>query len=292
MLKHALQTTNDYPWRKAAIIGLTVVILFTAFMLSPWDGFDDWYTFHGAARRAVDPGTALYGTPTFRDYYYYNPPWLALLLVLTAPFPAQVGWAVISLGTLTIALLLLHRWDPVPGLIKPILVMLSPPMLYILLHGQIDVLIIGAVLLPAEWWALAALTKPQAALGLAVLIPPRLWLRAAVITGAVVTLSLLLYGFWPTRMLDQPRPFVDQGHNLWLNLWPNQIPAGIMLVALGYTRRDERLVIAGSPLLSPYAPMSSMIGPWIAALTFLNDWQATLVYASWWGAIILRGLGG
>lgn len=276
-----------------ALIGVGVFALLVAvFLLSPWDGGDDWRAFHGAAQRVFDRSTPLYGTPSFADYYYYNPPWLALLLTPTAPFAPRIGWGIVSAASLVIALALLRRWLPHPGYIKPVLVMSSPAMLYMLLHGQIDLLILAGVLLPVEWWGLVAITKPQTALGLVARIPPRLWPRAAVLTVAVVALSLALFGMWPTKMLDQPRPFLDQGHNLWLNLWPFQVPVGVLLIVLGYSRKDERLLIAGSPFLSPYAAMSSMMGPWIAATTFLNDWQALAVFASWWGAVILRAMGG
>lgn len=288
-----LRTSLQREHVRAALIGVGVFTLLVAvFLLSPWDGGDDWRAFHGAAQRVLDRSTPLYGTPTFADYYYYNPPWLAVLLTPTAPFAARIGWGIVSAASLVIALALLRRWLDHPGYIKPVLVLLSPAMLYMLLHGQIDLLILAGVLLPMEWWGLVALTKPQTALGLVAMIFPHHWLRAAIILGVVAIPSVALLGPWPLDLLDQPRPFVEMGHNLWLNLWPFQIPVGVLLIVLGYSRKDERLLIAGSPFLSPYAAMSSMIGPWIAAITFLNDWQALAVFVSWWGAVILRALGG
>jgi len=62
----------------------------------------------------------------------------------------------------------------------------------------------------------------------------------------------------------------------------------VLLLALGVSRKDERFLIAGSPFLSPYAALSTLIGPWIAAVSFLKPWQTLLVLASWWGAVVYR----
>ena len=79
--------------------------------------------------------------------------------------------------------------------------------------------------------------------------------------------------------------------NLWLGLWPFQVPAGVTLLLFGLSRKDERLLLAASPFLSPYATISSMLGPWLAVLMFLEKWQAAIVWLSWWAAVAYRGLG-
>ena len=240
----------------------------------------------------MDRAIPLYGTSTAQGYHYYNPPWLAVLCIPLALLPFRLGWAALAAATLGVAVLLLRRWNGQTGLAKPVLVLLSPPLFYTILHGQVDLLIIGGVLLPAPWWALVALTKPQAALGLLAGVPRACWLRAGLLTGLVVAASLIWFGNWPRSLLNQPTPFMDAGNNLWLGLWPFQVPAGVLLITMGVRRRDERLLIAGTPFLSPYAALSSFAGPWIAAMTWMSDRQAAAVFASWWGAVIIRALGG
>jgi len=266
-------------------------VLVLAFWFSPWPGGDDWETFHGAAQRLMEGDQPLYGT-RITHAYYSNPPWLAALLIPLSLLPFKLGWAITASATLGAALLLLHRWQPQAGFVKPVLILLAPPMLYTLMHGQIDALIISGVWLPAECWGIVALTKPQVAIGLLAGIPRQHWLRAAAFTALLLILSLVLVGNWIGDLLNQPAPFVSAGHNLWRGLWPFQIPAGVALVALGMSRQDERLLIAGSPLLSPYAAISTLLGPWIAMITYLANWQAILVFLSWWGAVIYRGLMG
>lgn len=283
------QQIESSRWRQVILLAAVFALLVAAFLASPWSGGDDWKVFHDAGRRVLG-GEPLYGEAVMAGYYYYNPAWFALLLAPSGLLPIRLGWAILSAATLIAGVALLRRWEPGSGIIKPVLVLLSPPMIYLLLHGQIDMIIISAVFLPAEWWALAAFTKPQVALGLVAGIPRGRWLRTILVSGTVLAVTLILFGLWPLELIDQPPSFIDIGHNLWRGLWPFQVPAGIALVALGYSRRDERLLIAGSPLLSPYAAISTLIGPWIATITYLNGWQSLLVFVSWWAAVIYRAV--
>lgn len=283
-------STLRLPRQNAALVIVLFAVLVIAFLVGPWPGGDDWETFHGAARRVLS-GESLYET-RITHAYYSNPPWLAVLFVPLGVLPFKLGWAILSAASLGAALLLLHRWQPRAGIVKPVLVLLSPPMIYILMHGQIDVLVISGVWLPAQYWAVVALTKPQVAIGLIAGVPRAQWVRAGLLTLGLVALSLLVFGNWIAAFLDQPAPYVEAGHNLWRDLWPFQVPAGVALVLLGMSRKDERLLISGSPLLSPYAATSTLIGPWIAAITLLSNRQATVVFLSWWAAVVYRGLAG
>lgn len=276
--------------RDVAFVFFLFAVLVTAFVASPWPGGDDWETFQGAARRLLS-GDALYGS-RITHAYYSNPPWLAAFLVPLGILPFKLGWALICAASLGAALLLLHRWQPRAGMVKPILVLLSPPMIYILMHGQIDVLVISGVWLPSQYWAVVALTKPQVAIGLIAGIRRQQWLKTVLVTAILLIVSLLALGNWIEAFLSQPAPFVEADHNLWRALWPFQVPAGVALIVLGISRKDERLLISGSPLLSPYAAISTLIGPWIAAISYLSNQQATLVFLSWWGAVFYRSLVG
>ncbi len=282
------QMPNNTLVTRLLVAGLLTTVV-VAFWVAPLPGGDDWEFFQTVARGLFKSTDSLYGEKVTHGYYS-NPPWLVVGLIPLSVLPFKLGWAVLSVITLGAALIILRRWQPLPGLVKPALVLLSPAMIYTLLHGQIDMLVISGILLPEVFWPLVALTKPQVAIGLAMGVPREQWHRAALLTCGVLVLSLLFFGFWPRDLIEQPTPFVDATHNLWLGLWPFQLPAGVMVILVGISRRDERLLVAGSPLLSPYAAMSSLLGPWLAAITFLTDWQALAVFASWWGAVIYRGI--
>lgn len=270
------------------VFGLLVGVLLTvAFAMVPMAGGDDWVTFRGAGLRIL-AGAPLYGEKVAVSYFS-NPPWVAVLLLPLAVLPERWGWAALNSVNLIALVFLVRRWNR--GLVKPILVLSSPAAFYILLHGQIEPLVLLVLFLPREWWALAAFTKPQAALGLLFGVPKTRLLRALVILGAAAALSLLFFGDWPLALLRQPSPFIEGAHNLWVGLWPFQVPMAVAIILLGVRRKDERLLVAAGPFASPYATTSTLIGPWLAVCAFLNDWEAGLVWVAWWGATVYRMLG-
>ena len=220
--------------------------------------------------------------------YYTYAPWLAVVISPLSLMPIRWGWAALCCVSLCITLILARRWQT--GLVRPTLAMASPAMAYIILHGQVDALILAGLLLPREWWLLVGLTKPQVTLGLIFGVGRQRIFRAAALSGLIFLISIVWLGNWPLQLLRQPAAFMYATHNLWLGLWPFQVPAGAALILLGVKRRDERLLVAASPFLAPYAAMSSLIGPWLALASFLKDWEAALVWLAWWGAVLYRYL--
>lgn len=287
-MRNLTSFTHRHRTSALAAIGLVLAVLLTiAFAMVPMAGGDDWVTFRGAGLRILS-GAPLYGQKVAVSYYS-NPPWVAVLLLPLAVLPERWGWAALNSLNLIALIFLARRWTS--GLVKPVLVLASPATFYILLHGQIEPLVLLALFLPGEWWALAALTKPQAALGLLFGVPKSRVLRALIILAVVGALSLVFFGDWPLALLRQPSPFIEGAHNLWVGLWPFQVPVAVALILLGLRRKDERLLVAAGPFASPYAATSSLIGPWLAVCAFLKDWEAGLVWLAWWGATVYRLLG-
>lgn len=264
---------------------LTFALLTVAFGLAPLPGGDDWLTLDHAARRLV-AGEPLYGIQD--PHYYANPPHVAALLVPLTGLPPHLSYALVSAMTLTLTLLLVEHWCEVDVLLKTLLTIFSPPMFYILLHGQIDVLVLTGVLLPPSWWGLVALTKPQIVIGLALGIPRRYWLKAGLMVGGVLLLSLLLLGNWITDWLTYGSRLTGYPHNLWRGLWPFQVPLGLFFLLQGIRDHDEKLLIAASPFLVPYAALSSFIGVWLVALSYLNRWQSAALFMGWWLVVLSR----
>jgi hypothetical protein len=267
---------------------LVAAVLVVAFYLSPLEVGDDWETFYGAAGRILT-GSPLYGEKVTHAYYS-NPPWVAAILAPLGLLSPRWGWSLLSAATVLIVAALARRY--LKGWMGLVLVLLSPPFLYTLLHGQIDALVLGGVLLPTALWPLVGLTKPQVAFTLILGVKRRRWLAALLGTAGVIAVSLLLFGNWPRDLIQQPMPYMQYTHNLWLGLWPFQVPVGIALCLLALERKDERYLIAASPFLWPYAATSSMLGPWLAAVSGLRWWQALVVLAVWWGAAAYRAVFG
>jgi hypothetical protein len=276
-------------WKAKEIVIIFVVagILITTFALSPLPGGDDWETFRGSALRILE-GSPLYGEKVTHGYYS-NPPWVAFLLIPLSLLPFRWGWAILSIASLALLVVLCRRWKF--GIWKTILVVLSPATFYVILHGEIDALVLAGILLPRETWILFALTKPQVAIGMFFGVGWQRVVKGIILTIIVLLLSFLFFGFWPLELIQQPMPFVDAAHNLFYGLWPFQIPAGLAILLWGIRRNDERFLIAASPLLSPYAATSSLLGPWMAIASYLKSWEASLVFLTWWAAVVYRMLG-
>jgi hypothetical protein len=283
-MKSRLEWVTRYFTKEILFILLVMVVLIVVFVLSPLPGGDDWETFQGAVRRFLS-GSHLYGELVTHGYYS-NPPWVAVLLIPLSLLPFRWGWAILAVLSFFVIVALCRRWQL--DMFRTVLVMTSPATFYLVLHGEIDAFVLAGIFLPRETWFLVAASKPQVAIGLILGVGKEKIIRAMVCTLVVLLLSFLFFGFWLLDILKQPTPFVEAAHNLWAGFWPFQIPAGLAILFLGIRRKDERFLIAASPLLSPYAATSSFLGPWIALASFLKGWEALLIFLSWWGAVLSR----
>lgn len=273
------------PAELAGAVGILLVflLLITAFAVFPLPGGDDWQTFYGAGQRVLH-GEPLYGSKiTFS--YFYNPPWLALLFAPLAALPFRLGWGILTAFSILSITLLCRRWKM--GTVKMIAVLLSPPMFYTILHGNIDAFLIGAVLLPREFWVIAAITKPQTTIALVAGALRANWVKTILITGGVFLLSLILFGNWPAVYLAQPIELLNTSHNVFRNLWPYNILPGLVLVFIGWKQQDEKFLIGASPFFSPYAATSTLLGPLMLLISKLKGWQALAVVAMYWAGSVL-----
>lgn len=260
-------------------------VLWVVFWVAPLPIGDDWQTIDHASRRLLHGGP-LYGIQD--PHYYANPPHVAAVVMPLTLLSSRLVYAGVLALTLTLTMPLVARWCPTDTALKTLLVIFSPPMVYILLHGQIDILILAGVLLPPSCWGLVAITKPQLVIGLAAGIPRSQWVKAGVIVGGVLGASWLVLGNWVVDWLTYGSQIADYPHNLWRGLWPFQMPCGLFFFLQGMKRHDERLLIVASPFLAPYAALSSFIGVWIVALGFLDRWQALVLLMGWWVVVLSR----
>ena len=106
---------------KPALVTVLAILLIAAFSLAPLPGGDDWEVFYHAGQR-VFSGDPLYGEPVYDGFYYYNAPWLAILVAPLTLLPSRVGWAILSVSTLLLTVLVVRRWQS--GLVQPVLALL------------------------------------------------------------------------------------------------------------------------------------------------------------------------
>ena len=121
----------------------------------------DWAIIAEASRRFLR-GEEVY--QLLDGYGYYYAPFLTMILSPFASLPDKIGAAAINALTIISIVLLATRYKL--GLFRTALMIASPPVFYCLLLGQVDVLVLLAVFLPKELWAIAAITKPQTTIGL------------------------------------------------------------------------------------------------------------------------------
>jgi len=283
-----------------AVLALALVALVALFVIAPLPANvfvgGDWAVFRGAARRVAHGNPHIYGVDFHPEhpwnFFFYNAPWLAVALIPEALLPERLGWALLCTASLAATIALVWRWaKPNPGLLRMLLALISPPVIMIVINGQIDALIVSAVWLPPEWWPLVLTAKPQTALPLALAVPRDRWLRAAVILGTAVILSLLLFGFWPRTLLhsiaDNSTHLTRGTHSL---LWLLRLAVGAVLIAWGARKRDERVLIAASPLLLTIMYVHSMVGAWIVLVSTLDRRYAVLLWVLFWAWVVLPNI--
>jgi hypothetical protein len=279
------------------VLALALVTLVVMFVIAPLPANvyvgEDWAVFRSAALRVAHGNPHIYGVDFHPEhpwnYFFYNAPWLAVALTPVAVLPERVGWALLSTATLAGTIALVWRWaKPKPGLLKTLLALISPPVILIIVHGQIDALIVAAVWLPPEWWPLVLTAKPQTAIALILGVPRDRWLRAAVILGTAVVLSLLLFGFWPRPLAHS---VTDSSANITRGAqsvaWPLRLAIGAALAAWGARKRDERVLIAASPLLSSYVTVHSLYGAWIVLVSTLDRRYVALLWVLFWAWLLV-----
>jgi len=163
--------------------------------------------------------------------------------------------------------------------VNMILVLLSPPVVWHVVMGQIDGLILLAYLAPPWLAAPLTLVKPQAVLGAGV----RAWLnrplRCSLVIAAIAGAAWVVWG-WPfaitgTDNMGPLAPFTNPWN--WSH-WP----LGLVMVPLLFLR-DRRGGMIASPFVFPYAGVQSLVGPMLAMATFPRR-----VFVPVWVAVWVR----
>ncbi len=243
------------------LLGAATAAMVLLFWLLPIP-YVDW-------RATFRPAILNFGDPYFRAGRVFNPPWLLAILYPLAILPPRLGAAIL----MTISMLGIVFY--VKGPLKIAAVALSAPVMALFLYGQLDGLLLWALMLPA-WAGLPfLLAKPQ---GVLLTTLRRLNLKSAGVTAGVFALSIVIWGFWWQQIIGyQP----DQTVNL--SLFPYSVPFGIAFLYFGWKRDSDTLLMLGSLCFSPYFMITSTL-PAVAGIIRDSDnrWVwATVVAFSW-----------
>jgi hypothetical protein len=192
--------------KEIAILCLSFLVLVAIFFFAPLDFGGDWFVIQEAAKRLLK-GEELYQFVQHLNmpHGYYNPPWVAFLVSPIAFFPFRLSASIANAISIFGVLALSQRFKL--SLPLTILMLVSPPVVFILVQGQVDIILMLLIFLPREWWAVVSITKPQIVGGLAFGLLRRysLWIKGSIITVIVFGISFLFYtpsycdrfiGFW------------------------------------------------------------------------------------------------
>lgn len=264
---------------------ISLIFLSCAFYYSPIMTGDDWQTFYDTLGRVIIGENLFIESTSFA--YYSNPPWLALLLLPLRIVPYRWGWSILSALSLVSVVVISYKLKI--GKIKFIALVLSPPFIYTVLHGQVDAIIMLGVLLPPKWWGVVALTKPQTVGGLIIQSLRRENIfKGFIILFIFLVITILLFGIWPLDLINQPKPFVSDHHNIWYGLWPFQVVVGIVLLLHSISTKKFLYQLAASPFMMPYATIGNLYGLWLSMCILLPEWHTVVVVITWWCAVVYR----
>lgn len=157
----------------------------------------DWVRTYRPAARELLALRSPYDISTF-----YNPPWILIPLLPIALLPDKVGNGFLFVISLWALIYSIIKMGAKP--LSLIAFLLSFPVVFLLLFGQIDWMILIGLTLPPQIGLIFIFTKPQIAIPYAVFILIQTWRNKGFLhvvkiffpISMMVLLSLLIFGLW------------------------------------------------------------------------------------------------
>jgi len=242
----------------------------------------DWVRTYRPATRELLAFRSPYNIKT-----YYNPPWMLIPMIPMALLPDRIGNGVLFVVSLCVIIYSAIRFGAKP--VSLIAFLLSFPVIFLLLFGQIDWMVLLGFTLPPQIGLLFILSKPQIAIPYAVFIFVESWrsggIKQVVKVFLPVTISyifsFLLFGYWVKPL--EPHTYTAIYN---LSLWPTGIVVGLVFLVKSIRKRNKVLSIVAGPLFSPYVGVHSWAVSILAILS--QKWETIAVtIGSWIVCLIL-----
>ena len=204
----------------------------------------------------------------------FNVPWLFILLQ-PLRFLGPYGSVIVVEVASVFVLIKLGKTLQLP-VYRIVLVIFSPPVLFHIIMGQIDGLLMISYLVPSYLAAGLAFLKPQTTLGAGIQAIRRRPLSLSIVIVLLATAWVIWD--WPFSVTGL-RSKVQLGFNTNLWIW-SFWPIGIITLPLLFFR-DRRGGMFASPFIFPYAAVQSLVGPMLVVAT-LPIWVFLPIWVSVW----------
>ena len=255
------------------VLIVVVAALTVSFIAAPYlPPAIDWTT-------AFRPATLdlLAGRDPFENPWMIHAPWGLLPLIPLALLPEAVGRVMLVICGLASYAYVAHKLGAKP--IATIFLLLSPPVMHVLLNGNLDWLAALGFVLPPQFGLFFISVKPQMGIAVAPFWLIQAWRQGGwkqvIKTFApftiVLALSFAIYGLWPLGS--------SRTADYWWNasLWPMSIPVGLALFVTSIRKQKIEYAMAASPCLSPYVLLHSWVGALLAIVASVPETIAAVV---------------
>lgn len=228
--------------------------------------------------------TMWHGGNPYLDPAFMSPPWVLIILSPFALLPERIGYWAWVLVSIRIYAYVFRVWRFSPLMLLAFLT--CPPMIWSLWYGNLEALIILALVIPAPLEMVALAVKPQ--LGIMTILYKLIqnW-RASWLLILCGGLSVIFYGAW----------WVGAGRLtqvLWnMSGFPIYIPLGLAVFYQALMHNNERQTLAASLCIAPYFNFGALLLLPLAAartrgayyLTIVGTWVVwfLLIWQHGWG---------
>jgi len=236
----------------------------------------DWVRTYRPATRELIALRSPYSVQSF-----YNPPWILIPMIPMALLPDSLGNGVLFVVSFCVIIYSAIRMGAKP--VSLLAFMLSFPVIFLLLFGQIDWLVLLGFTLPPPIGLIFILSKPQIGIPYAVFIFVESWrsggVKQVICNFSPLTIMLMvsfvLFGYW-VRPLEPH--ILTAIYNL--SLWPTGIVIGLVFLVKAIHKRNKGLSIVAGPFLSPYVGVHSWTVSILAILS--QKWETIAVAIGSW----------
>ncbi|MCI0609031.1 MAG: hypothetical protein L0Z71_08225 [Anaerolineae bacterium] len=221
--------------------------------------------------------TLLSGHNPYANPLMIHAPWGMIPLIPLALLPESVGRVMLVFCGLASYAYVAYKLGAKP--IAIVFLLFSPPVLHVLLNGNLDWLAALGFIAPPQIGLFFISIKPQMGIAVAPFWLIQAWreggwkqtIKTFAPFAIALLLSFLIFGLWPFGTYRTA--------DYWWNasLWPMSIPVGLALFVASIRKQKIEYARAASPCLSPYVLFHSWVGVILAIVSSTPETIAAVI---------------